>query len=77
MIAMHGLEKIVRMRRAKGDLGEFSFNRPAKRLLMHYKRRGAPIKYSSPPWTTMRHISHDSTIKFIESEFMEMRKDSG
>ena len=75
-----GWKKFVRLRRGKGD---FSFNHPAKRLLMHYKRSGVPIKFSTPPWTTAQlqhalkrgpHKSCQHHEEFIESEFVEMIK---
>jgi hypothetical protein len=54
---------------------------PAHRLLRHYKHRGAPVKFSSPPWTRQqiqRALSwspHESAYEYLDyltDEFVDM-----
>ena len=48
-----GWQSFVKTRRNGGDLADLSNvdDHPAKRLLMLYKHRGVPVKFSSPKWT--------------------------
>ena len=47
-----GWKKFVLQRRAKGDFTSLDgVHHPAKRLLKHYKSRGAPVKVSTEPWS--------------------------
>jgi hypothetical protein len=54
---------------------------PARRLLMHYKHRQAPVKFSTAPWTSDSinqaiergpHRSCDEYIDFLEEKFVDM-----
>ena len=78
-----GWKKFVEMRRGEGDLGNFSFDHPAKRLLVHYKHHGAPVKFSSAQWNDKEikqalqrgaHKSCNEHIDFIQGEFVDMIK---
>ncbi len=54
---------------------------PAKRLLKHYKHRGAPVKFSTEPWSKERvsqalargaHKSCLAHTEFLQEEFGDM-----
>ncbi len=54
---------------------------PAFHLLCHYKHRGAPVKFSTPPWTRLQvqrtlsrgpHKSAHKYIDYLEEEFVDM-----
>jgi hypothetical protein len=54
---------------------------PARRLLRHYKHRGAPVKFSTPPWTRRQvqralarglHKSAHQYLDYLEKEFVDM-----
>ncbi|KAL7518348.1 hypothetical protein ACHAWF_000185, partial [Thalassiosira exigua] len=54
---------------------------PAKRLLHFYKHRGAPVKFSTPPWTRRQvkhalargpHKSSLEYLDFLREEFVAM-----
>jgi hypothetical protein len=54
---------------------------PARCLLLHYKHRGAPVKFSTPPWTCLQvqhalsrgpHKSAHEYINYLEEEFVDM-----
>ena len=50
-----GWSKFVRTVRETSDLTTLeNVNHPAKRLLKHYKHRGAPVKFSTEPWSKER-----------------------
>ena len=48
-----GWQHFVKERRNGGDLADLSQvdDHPARRLLMLYKNRGVPVKFSSPKWS--------------------------
>ena len=80
-----GWKKFVKLKRPQEDLGSLAFQHPAQRLLRHYKHRGAPVKFSSLPWSTERvqhamdrgaHRSCHEYLDFLQEEFIDMiRKD--
>jgi hypothetical protein len=54
---------------------------PACRLLCLYKHRGAPVKFSTPPWTRLQvkhalscgpHKSAHEYLDYLEEEFADM-----
>ena len=54
---------------------------PARRLLRHYKHRGTPVKFSTPPWTRRQvqralargpHKSAHQYLDYLEKEFVDM-----
>ena len=50
-----GFEKLVELRRGRGDLTDFTkITHKAKRLLQHLKTRGAPVPLATPPWSAER-----------------------
>ena len=77
-----GWKEFVRQRRPTSDLGPMHrINHPAKRLLQHYKKHGAPVKFSTKPWSrqrieqSMRRGAHKSCfeyLEFLEEEFIDM-----
>ena len=78
-----GWQKIVKERREGGDLADLSNvdNHPARRLLMLYKHRGVPVKFSSPKWSRSKikaalsrgaHKSCNEHIDFLNEEFVDM-----
>ena len=80
-----GWRRFVQLQRPKQDLGSLNFQHPAKRLLRHYKHRGAPAKFATPPWSPERvqaamdrgaHRSCEEHLEFLQEEFGDMiRKD--
>jgi hypothetical protein len=66
----------------KGNFASLdNVNRPARRLLIHYNHRGAPVKFSTAPWTRDSinqaiklgpHRSCNEYIDFLEEEFVDM-----
>lgn len=77
-----GWREFVRQRRPTSDLGPMhSINHPAKRLLQHYRKHGAPVKFSTKPWPRQRieqslrrgaHKSCFEYLEFLEEEFIDM-----
>ena len=68
-----GWKKFVLQRRAKGDFTSLDgVHHPAKRLLKHYKSRGAPVKVSTEPWSrgaidaALQRGAHRSCMDHIE-----------
>ena len=49
-----GWEAFVKSKRKGGDIGLLDKPHPANRLLHHYKKHGAPVKFSTPDWTMER-----------------------
>ena len=77
-----GWKKFVLSRRRRGDFADLSnLPHPAKRLLQHYKSHGAPVKFTTKPWTKHQlktaiergpHQSCHEYIDFLEEEFIDM-----
>ena len=77
-----GWSKFVRTVRETSDLTTLeNVNHPAKRLLKHYKHRGAPVKFSTEPWSKERvsqalargaHKSCLAHTEFLQEEFGDM-----
>jgi hypothetical protein len=85
LLKMVGWQRFVKERRNGGDLADLSQvdNHPARRLLMLYKNRGVPVKFSSPKWSTSQirdalsrgaHKSCNEHIDFLNEEFVDMIK---
>eukprot|EP00956_Cyclotella_meneghiniana_P016236 scaffold25548_cov48-Cyclotella_meneghiniana.AAC.1 len=48
-----GWHQFVKQRRPRSDFANLAnVHHPARRLLQHYKSRGAPVKFSTPPWSS-------------------------
>ena len=76
-----GWAKFVRRRRRRGDISTLQFQHPARRLLAHYKSRGAPVKLRTRPWSRMQllqalqrgpHKSCYDYLEFLQEEFVDM-----
>jgi len=77
-----GFERLVELRRGRGDLTDFSkITHKAKRLLQHLKTRGAPVPLATPPWSTDRcrealqrgpHRSAYQHQEFLQTEMAAM-----
>ena len=77
-----GWTKFVQHRRRRGDFASLDdVHHPAKRLLRHYKNHGAPVKFSTKPWTQGRikralargpHKSCHEYLEFLQEEFVDM-----
>jgi len=77
-----GWSAFVRKIRDSSDLTTLeNVKHPAKRLLKHYKYRGAPVKFSTPPWSSERvsqalaRGAHKSCLahqEFLHEEFADM-----
>ena len=77
-----GWSSLVKRRRAGGDFSSLkNVQHPAKRLLNLYKNRGAPIKFSTRPWTRRQikralnrgpHKSCFEHLDFLKEEFVDM-----
>ena len=67
-----GWAKFVRAKRGVGDIGDLGFEHPAKRLLHHYKNRGAPAKMKQKDWSpsklcrAMARGPHKLCYEFLE-----------
>ena len=78
-LGWHGL---VSRRRSRGDFASLiNVNHPARHLLHLYKHRGAPVRFSTPPWTRHQierallrgpHKSCNEYIDFLNTEFVDM-----
>ena len=77
-----GLDELVKIKRGEGDLSSLeNVNHPAKRLLKDLKLHGAPIKFSTEPWsreqvsTALARGAHKSCMghmNFLYEEFEDM-----
>ena len=76
-----GWERFVQSRRQRGDFASLKFQHPAQRLLDHYKRRGAPVKLKTSPWSRSQllqalkrgpHKSCYEHLDFLQEEFVDM-----
>lgn len=77
-----GWKELVASRRGRGDFTSLNnVQHPAQRLLRHYKHRGAPVKFSTPPWPRSKieyalkrgpHKSCEDYLDFLNQEFIEM-----
>ena len=77
-----GWKQFVRQRRPTRDLGPMNnIQHPAKRLLQHYRKHGAPVKFTTTPWSRERvhqsiqrgaHKSCFEYLDFLEEEFIDM-----
>ena len=77
-----GWKAFVKHRRLRGDFASLDkVNHPAKRLLRHYKNHGAPVKFSTKPWSPGRikralargpHKSCYEYLTFLQEEFIDM-----
>lgn len=77
-----GWQNFVQLRRKGGDFSSLNnIHHPAKRLLKHLKHRGAPVKFTTPPWSRQRlhdaisrgpHQSCQQYIDFLDEEFVDM-----
>ena len=77
-----GWRTFVNSRRRGGDLSSLNnINHPAQRLLKHLKHRGAPVKFTTPPWSRQKlndaisrgpHQSCKEYIDFLDEEFVDM-----
>ena len=76
-----GWEAFVKSKRGRGDIGHLTKPHPANRLLHHYKHHGAPVRFSTPPWSLDRllaavkrgpHQSCNLHLNFLQEEFIDM-----
>ena len=77
-----GWREFVRQRRPLSDLASMNnIHHPAKRLLQHYRKHGAPVKFSTKPWSrkqlhhSLKRGAHKSCfeyLEFLEEEFIDM-----
>lgn len=77
-----GWERLIHLRRPVGDFTSLhNVHHPARRLLSHYKHHGAPVKFSTPPWTCHHilralhrgpHKSCHDYVSFLHEEFIDM-----
>ena len=76
-----GWEAFVKSKRGRGDIGQLNKPHPANRLLKHYKHHGAPVRFSTPPWSLDRllaavkrgpHQSCNLHLNFLQQEFIDM-----
>jgi hypothetical protein len=76
-----GWSQFVKQRRNRSDFSSLNIKHPAKRLLLHYKNHGAPVKFSTPPWDKQQlhqaitrgpHRSSNEHIDYLEEEFIDM-----
>ncbi|KAL3823338.1 hypothetical protein ACHAXA_010473, partial [Cyclostephanos tholiformis] len=77
-----GWRGLVAHRRPTGDFSALdNVHHPARRLLQHYKLHGAPVKFSTAPWSqtqVMRalargpHKSCQDHLSFLQDEFVNM-----
>ena len=77
-----GWKKFINSRRQRGDLSDLRrLNHPAVHLLKHYQTHGAPVKFSSKPWSRQDiekalhrgpHKSCHEYHKFLSEEFVDM-----
>ena len=81
LIEKLGWHDFVKFRRKRGDFSVLDFPHPAKRILRHYKNHGAPVKFSTKPWTPAKikeallrgpHRSCHDHIDFLNEEFVDM-----
>ena len=82
LLREQGWKKFVSARRQRGDFADVStLPHPASRLLHHYKKHGAPVKFSTRPWKTYTlesalakgpHRSCMEYIEFLHEEFIDM-----
>eukprot|EP00985_Skeletonema_marinoi_P002332 scaffold977_cov149-Skeletonema_marinoi.AAC.1 len=82
LLSRVGWRSFVKHRRGRGDFSSLdNVNHPARRLLMNLKHRGAPVKFTTPPWTTEQidkairrgpHKSCNEYIDFLDEEFIDM-----
>ena len=82
LLSSVGWRSFVKHRRGRGDFSSLdNVNHPARRLLMNLKHRGAPVKFTTPPWTTEQidkairrgpHKSCNEYIDFLDEEFIDM-----
>jgi hypothetical protein len=82
LLSRVGWRSFVKHRRGRGDFSSLdNVNHPARRVLMHLKHRGAPVKFTTPPWTTEQidkairrgpHKSCNEYIDFLDEEFIDM-----
>jgi hypothetical protein len=78
-LGWHGL---IAHRRQLSDFSELDrVHHPARRLLRFYKHRGAPVKFSTSPWTSDQvtralvrgpHASSHDYIDYLHEEFVDM-----
>lgn len=79
-----GWHSFVKSRRRRGDLSSLdNVKHPARRLLKRLKHRGAPVKFTTPPWSRQQlhdainrgpHQSCQQYIDFLDEEFIDMIK---
>lgn len=77
-----GWHQFVKQRRPHSDFSNLAnVHHPARRLLQHYKSRGAPVKFSTPPWSSSAitralhrgpHKSCHEYVDFLREEFTDM-----
>ena len=78
-----GWRQFVKTRRNGGDIADLNNvdDHPARRLLLHYKHRGVPVKFTTPKWdrgqleaalTRGAHQSCNAHIDFLNEEFVDM-----
>ncbi|KAL3823120.1 hypothetical protein ACHAXA_006450 [Cyclostephanos tholiformis] len=77
-----GWRGLIAHRRPTGDFSALdNVHHPARRLLQHYKLHGAPVKFSTAPWSqtqVMRalargpHKSCQDHLSFLQDEFVNM-----
>lgn len=77
-----GWQEFVRQRRGLGDFTSLDrLRHPARRLLRHYKYRGAPVRFKTRPWSTSQiksalargpHKSALQYVDFLHEEFIDM-----
>ena len=83
MLGRVGWWQFVKTRRNGGDIADLNNvdDHPARRLLMHYKHRGVPVKFTTPKWdrgqleaalTRGAHQSCNAHIDFLNEEFVDM-----
>ena len=82
LLRKKGLAELIRQRRVDSDFATLeNVIHPARSLLKFYRERGAPVKFSTKPWSREQidgalqrgaHRSCFEHLEFLEDEFVDM-----
>ena len=82
LLSRLGWHEFVKRRRGRGDITSLkNVKHPARRLLFLLESQGAPVQFSTPPWSRDRldqaikqgpHRSCKDYIDFLEEKFVDM-----